>query len=61
MRNPLDYLRRFNHYRKTEQFKNKAFKYSVTFLFGYMILQIVFFRKKLDFGKKGMELDEGET
>ena len=46
---------------RTEEFKNKAFKFTILGLMSFAFLQITLINKFPHFGEKSNEVDEGET
>ena len=58
----LQSLRSFNRYRKTERFKNKAYRATMVFLLATSMLQAALFLKPIpNLGRRGVEVDQGET
>lgn len=56
----LQYIKKLNRYRKTDKFKNKAYKVALGFFLLTSAVQIAFFLKPIpNFGKRGGEIDQG--
>jgi hypothetical protein len=60
MNNLRTYYHRFNKYFKTEKFKNKLFKYTLTVVLSFMVIQVAVLRTPLpSMMKKGRDWEEG--
>lgn len=58
----LQYFRRMNQFRKSQKFRNFAYNAVLKFSLAFAFIQLIFFFKPLpNFGKKGAEVDQGET